>query len=227
MKIINIKKEQILVYVYLVVIIAGVAYSSNNRSVTTFMPLSQKVILIDAGHGGWDPGKVGDGNILEKDLNLAISDKLRAYLEQGGSYVLMTRGEDAALNSKKNADLRERAELANNLEADVLISIHQNSFPQQEVKGAQVFYYNESEESLKLASSIQKEIKNFVLPNNKFIEKANTNYYLLKHTDIPSVIVECGFLSNVEELQSLTQEDYQEKIAWAIYIGIMNYFNES
>lgn len=225
MKFISVKKEKILVYLYVVVIFFGLMYAYSNKTISTFMPLSKKVILVDAGHGGWDPGKVGEGNILEKDINLAVADKLQRYLEQGGSYVITTREDDSALGDRKNSDLNGRREIANNGKADILVSIHQNSFPQQEVKGAQVFYYNESDESLKLATSIQNEIKNFVLPNNKFSPKANTNYYLLKQTNIPSVIVECGFLSNTEELANLAEEEYQEKIAWAIYMGITKFLN--
>lgn len=228
MKVISIKKERILIVIYLLIILAGVMRSFNGEAVATFsMPVNKKVILIDPGHGGWDPGKVGDRDTLEKDINLQISKKLQAYLEQGGSYVMMTRAEDEALSSTKTWDMNLRKALANSSKADLFISIHQNSFPQSSVKGAQVFYYNESNRSKELAQYIQKELRDFVDSSNKFEAKSNTNYYVLKQTVMPAVIVECGFLTNPSQKANLENDNYQEKIAWAIYMGIVRYFENS
>jgi N-acetylmuramoyl-L-alanine amidase len=190
------------------------------------MPVSKKVVLIDSGHGGFDPGKVGIGHNLEKDINLQIAKKLQAYLEQGGSTVLMTRVNDEALASKKAEDMRERIAIANNYKSDILVSIHQNSYPSENVQGAQVFYFDNQENSKKLALYVQEEIKAFVDPENRREAKSNSNYYMLKKSKTPAIIVECGFLSNPSDTNKLTDDEYQEKIAWAIYKGIIKYFNE-
>lgn len=202
----------------------------SNRTVSTFaLPTAKRVIVIDPGHGGFDPGRVGTHGAHEKDLNLSIALKLQAYLEQSGAYVVITRNTDEGLNEKgdpkpKRSDMRRRKELINQSEGDILISIHQNSFPESKYKGAQVFYHGHSEEGKRLAESIQKQLKEFVDPTNKREAKANTDYYVLKTTEIPAVIVECGFLSNPEEEANLNNETYQEKVAWAIYVGIVEYF---
>ena len=227
MKVFSVKKEQLLILLYSVVILAGVYTIYNNRAIATFsMPVSKKVILVDAGHGGWDPGKVGAEDTLEKDINLQIAKKLQVYLEQGGSYVLMTRVEDEALGDKKNSDMKGRKEIANNSNADMLISIHQNSYSVENVIGAQVFYYEGSEESKTLAESIQGEISEFTKQKKNREAKSNESYFVLKQTNIPAVIVECGFLSNPEERAMLSDDEYQEKMAWAIYKGIIKYYSD-
>jgi len=188
------------------------------------MPLTRKVIVIDAGHGGWDPGMVS-GNIDEKDVNLSIAKKLQTFLEQGGATVIITRLDDSDLSNNKSGDMVVRRTIANSSHADIFVSIHQNSFSNTSVKGAQAFYFNESDNSLKLATCVQARIKEFVDPSNKFQAKPNGNYYVLKQTEMPAVLVECGFLTNYAERQKLTNEEYQEKIAWGIYLGIVDYFH--
>lgn len=177
-------------------------------------------------HGGFDPGKVATDGINEKNINLAIASKLSTFLEEGGAVIRNTRVEDSSLSDSKRQDLKSRAEIANNSKADIFISIHQNSFPKSNVKGAQVFYYKGSEEGKRLASFIQNRLKEVVDINNSRIAKANDSYYVLKQIKIPSVIVECGFLSNSVEHNKLISSEYQEKLAWAIYMGILDYFNE-
>ncbi len=180
--------------------------------------------LIDAGHGGFDPGKVGDGDVYEKDINLAIAKKLQSYFEQSGATVIMTRTDDNALAGTKNDDMRARKETVNNAKADILISIHQNSYETSEVRGAQVFYYS-SEESEALATNIQDEFNREINASNTKNQSENDSYYLLKETNVPAVIVESGFLSNPEEAKLLSTDEYQDKIAWSIYVGTINYFN--
>lgn len=223
--IITIRRERIISLFLIIVIIFSAYITYNEKAVTTFsLPIAKRVIVIDPGHGGFDPGKVGISGENEKDINLKISEKLQEYLEQSGSYVLVTRAEDKAAASTKNEDMKQRRILSNTSEADIMISIHQNSFPQMGVKGAQAFYHNSSKEGKYLAECIQQAIKEVADPTNKRVAKANTDYYVLRTTEIPAVIVECGFLSNKEEEQKLNTEEYQEKIAWAIYVGIINYF---
>ncbi|MDR1539999.1 MAG: N-acetylmuramoyl-L-alanine amidase [Clostridiales bacterium] len=229
MKVISITKENILIVIYMLAIATGLALTMRLQTVPTSsfaMPLSKKIILIDAGHGGYDPGKVS-GKSNEKDINLEIAKKLQAYLEQSDAIVFMTRIDDSELATTKKSDMYSRKLTANTSKADIFVSIHQNSFPNSSVHGAQVFYFNSSDNSKKLAESIQKEVKEFVDYTNKFEAKENSNYYVLKQTTMPAVIVECGFLTNYSEKQKLLDPDYQDRLAWAIYMGILDYFNAS
>jgi N-acetylmuramoyl-L-alanine amidase len=226
MKIISVTKEKILIAVYIVVIIIGLATTLRNETVLTAsfsMPLSKKVILIDPGHGGADPGKVS-GSTDEKDINLQIAMILQAYLETADATVFMTRIDDDDIGQTKKSDMYARKLTANTSQADIFVSIHQNSYPSSSVQGAQVFYFNRSDNSKKLAECIQKQIKSFADYYNKFQAKENSNYYVLKQTTMPAVIVECGFLSNPGEKWKLQDPDYQDRIAWAIYMGIVDYF---
>lgn len=223
----KITKSKVLTALYVGIILVGVGktYYDENIAVSV-MPVDKKCIVIDAGHGGFDPGKVAADGINEKNINLAIASKLSTFLEEGGAVIRNTRVEDSSLSDSKRQDLKSRAEIANNSKADIFISIHQNSFPKSNVKGAQVFYYKGSEEGKRLASFIQNRLKEVVDINNGRIAKANDSYYVLKQIKIPSVIVECGFLSNSVEHNKLISSEYQEKLAWAIYMGILDYFNE-
>ena len=181
-------------------------------------------IVLDAGHGGWDPGKTGTEGKNEKDLNLAVAEKLAEYLEIGGAEVILTRTSDEALGEGKRTDMAERKRIANESDADILVSIHQNAFPSAKVKGAQVFYHNSSGNGKLLAESVQESLRSRVDGSNHRQAKENDSYYILRTTEIPAVIVECGFLSNHEEEKLLNDEGYQEKLAWAIYCGILDYF---
>lgn len=191
----------------------------------------QSCVVIDAGHGGDDPGKIGINDALEKEINLKIAFLVKGYLEQNDVKVIMTRETDAGLydsgaSNKKVQDMKRRLAIIEEAKPSVTVSIHQNSYPEEYVHGAQVFYYNTSKEGKKLAESIQTQFVKQVDPENKRKIKANDSYYLLKKTATPIVIVECGFLSNREEAEKLCQEDYQEKTAWAIYMGIIRYLND-
>jgi N-acetylmuramoyl-L-alanine amidase len=190
------------------------------------MPLDKRIIVVDAGHGGWDPGMVS-GKVDEKDINLKIAQKLQTYLELGGATVIITRLDDSDLSKSKSGDMAVRRLIANTSKADIFISIHQNAFGSSGVQGAQVFYFNESDNSKKLAHNIQHQIKEFANPNNRFKARANSNYFVLKQTEMPAVLVECGFLTNPGEKSRLLTEKYQEKIAWSIYLGIVDYFHDS
>lgn len=187
-------------------------------------------IVIDAGHGGKDPGKVGINGALEKDINLQIALKLKQFLEEEDVEVVLTREEDAGLydenaSNKKVQDMKRRVELIEDAAPLLTISIHQNSYHEENVHGAQVFYYTGSEKGKELAEIIQQALLNGADFDNKRSAKANDSYYLLKKTSTPIVIVECGFLSNSEEAQKLAADYYQEKLAWAIHMGILQYIN--
>lgn len=188
-------------------------------------------VVIDAGHGGTDPGKVGINGALEKDINLEIVQKLQEFLEQQDIEVVLTRDSDAGLydenaSNKKVQDMKRRVELIEASNPALVVSIHQNSYHEEYVHGAQTFYYESSEHGKRLAEKIQQVLLNEVDKNNTRVAKANDSYYLLKKTSYPIVIVECGFLSNSEEAEKLASDYYQEKLAWAIHLGVLQYINE-
>ena len=197
-----------------------------NRVENVMFPLMQAKIVLDAGHGGWDPGKTGTGGVNEKELNLLVAEKLAEYLEQGGAEVILTRESDDALGEGKRTDMAERRRIANESGADILVSIHQNAFPSAKVRGAQVFYHNSSGNGKVLAECVQENLQHRVDGSNNRQAKENKDYYILRTTEIPAVIVECGFLSNAEEEKLLNDATYQEKLAWAIYCGILDYFEK-
>lgn len=183
-------------------------------------------IVIDAGHGGEDPGKVGINNALEKDINLAISLKLKTLLENKGFTVYLTRKDDSAPDSKKE-DMTSRMDYIKEIMPDFIVSIHQNSFTDESVNGPQVFFYSESADGKSFAQVMQSEINNYIKPFKPRATQANNNYYLLKNSPAPIVIVECGFLSNPTEAGLLITDSYQQKIARAIYFGIVAYSKSS
>lgn len=193
---------------------------------------SEHVVVIDPGHGGIDPGKVGVSGSLEKNINLDIALKVKAKLEKKGITVVMTRTSDQGLygeldSNKKTADMRKRIEIIEQSKACIGVSIHQNSFPDQSVKGSQVFYYTNSTEGSQLAKLIQNALKIVLKDDNHRQEKANQDYYMLRKSPCPMVIVECGFLSNPTEEALLSEEDYQSKIAKGICKGIMDYLKST
>lgn len=185
-------------------------------------------VLIDSGHGGIDPGKVGVNGAYEKDINLSIALLLMDILEDRDCEVIMTRKTDTGLYSesdtnKKTADLKKRVELMNSEKPDVIVSIHQNSFTQESSKGAQVFYLSSSDEGKKFAEIMQQQLAAGLDETNKRVAKPNSDYYILKNSTPVAVIVECGFLSNPQEASMLITKDYQEKVAEAVANGIINY----
>lgn len=189
-------------------------------------------IVIDAGHGGIDPGKVGINDALEKDINLALALKLRDKFSQDSIRIILTRDSDTGLYSegstnKKAEDMQTRCKIISDASPIFTVSLHQNSYPSPEVCGAQVFYFGQSQDGKKLADMIQDSLISNVDPDNHRVAKANESYYLLKKTPTPTVIVECGFLSNPTEADLLLTDDYQNQLIDAIYNGIQNYLSES
>jgi len=205
---------------------AGLAASGTSVHIGKEKP----VVVLDSGHGGNDPGKVGVDGSLEKDINLAVTLKLKEYLEQSDVEVVLTREEDRGLynesdHSKKMADMKNRCRLIEDASPDIVVSIHQNSYHQEPVSGGQVFYYKGSEKGKRLAELIQKRFDYVLGKENRRLAKANDNYYLLLHVKCPIVIVECGFLSNWKEAAMLNSAEYQDRLAWTIHMGVMEYLN--
>lgn len=197
------------------------------------LPLSGKIIVLDAGHGGPDGGAVGGKDIVEKDITLEITKKVRDYLQEQGALVILTRDGDydlAGENTKgysrrKVEDLKNRVQIVNDSETDFFASIHLNALPKGNSRGAQTFYYRSSGGNERAAKFIQAELRTS-LENTNRSAKTISHVYLLKHAKPPGVLIEAGFLSNVNERYLLNSEKYQQKVAAAIYRGILRYFTE-
>lgn len=196
--------------------------------------LDNKKIVIDAGHGGIDGGSVSDSGISEKDLNLKIAKKLKNIFEENGYTVFMTREEDkwlsektsGSVRSQKNSDLKKRAEIANESDAGLFISIHINKYESPNIFGAQTFYSENDEEGKIYAESIMESLR-MLNSRNKRLAKTHPNKNLVfQNLKIPGVLVECGFISNPEELELLKTEEYQKKLAESIYNGVKNVTNK-
>lgn len=214
------------------VILLGIIYGSYtvSKTIVTEPAENENVrtetarVILDAGHGGRDPGKVGVNEVLEKDINLAIVLKIQKLLEEEGITVMLTRTEDTRLDENgqeysKMADMESRVQMINEVRPEMVVSIHQNSYGSEEIKGAQVFYYTDSEESQQMAEIMQESLRTIDPTNDRQI-KADSTYYMLKKTEVPTLIVECGFLTNWEEAEKLADEVYQEEMAKAIVDGI-------
>lgn len=203
----------------------GVVTFYENGKKTDSYQTNIGTIVIDAGHGGVDPGKVSGSGTEEKDINLSIALKLKPMLEADGYHVVLTRENDEAIctgSYSKVEDLENRVDIISDSEAAFVISIHQNSYTDSSVHGAQVFYCKESEEGKNIAEFIQNSLLD-VDPDNKRLPKADGSYYLFVHTECPIVIVECGFLSNPEEEKLLLSDEYQNLMAAAIRNGVHQY----
>ena len=184
---------------------------------------NQTVIVIDVGHGGSDPGKVGIDGVKEKDVNLAIAGYLRDYLLAQDYTVYMTRDtdrdlSDSSVSNKKRSDLNHRIQFTTDKNASCMISIHQNSYPDTIQHGAQTFYYQGRNEDKTFAQLVQESLLAFDPTNTRQI-KSTESYYILKNTSIPSILIECGFLSNPDETARLTDPNYQKELAYAIAVG--------
>lgn len=190
----------------------------------------RETIVLDAGHGGEDGGAVAN-DIIEKDINLSITNKLADLFGNAGFNVVMTRSRDEMLNpegetlrERKVSDMKNRLALYNSDENNTVISIHQNKFPQEKYYGAQVFYSANNPDSAILAESVRNNITALTQPDNTRECKAATkDIYLLSNSTVPSIIVECGFISNYNEAQLLKSDDYQMKLAFSIFTGYLNY----
>ena len=216
-----------------VLVIAGIRVSGSAQFavMTKKADRAEYTVCIDSGHGGNDPGKIGVAGTKEKEVNLAIALKLKKQLEKQNIRVIMTRTDDrnladANVKNEKTSDMKNRVAKMDSEQPDAVVSIHQNSYTDSSAKGAQVFYYEGSEEGKELAELLQKSLIENADPENHRMAKANTSYYILKNTSAPTVIVECGFLSNPEEESLLISAAYQEKLVDALQKGICAYLGE-
>ena len=190
-------------------------------------------VIIDAGHGGFDGGASANDGTIEKDINLSISKKLYKLLRLSGYNVTMTRDTDTgtedddtqSIHMRKKSDLFNRLQIMKDNPDAVFVSIHLNKFTTSAASGAQVFYTKNYNEAYILAQSVQQSITSLIQPENTRVVKQGTDStYLLKNAATPAIIVECGFLSNKQDLEKLKSDDYQSQMAFAICAGIMEFY---
>ena len=207
----------------------------NKSKPTVTLPVTNKVIVIDAGHGVPDEGAQSSNGISEAETNLNIALKLQNLLEQSGATVILTRSDENAiyeidsqtLKEKKISDLKNRVKIGNESSADIFVSIHLNKIPQQQYFGWQTFFRTGDENSIKLAKLIQNNLNESIETENNRVAMKLDTVYIMKKVEIPITIVECGFLSNPEEEKRLLDDSYQNRLAWGIYSGVMDYFKEN
>ena len=206
-----------------------------NNIETVALPVSNKVVVIDAGHGYPDDGAQSSNGTTENKINLKITLKLQNLLEKSGCTVILTRSDEngiydldkTTLKEKKVSDIKNRVKIGNSVSADIFVSIHLNKIPQGQYWGWQTFYKKNSENSEALAKCIQENLNKAISEENKRQSLTISNKYIVDHVEIPISIVECGFLSNKDEEEKLQTDEYQDKLAWGIYTGIIDYFNNT
>ena len=228
-------RKKIIIIFFAIIFLLFIFYCFFNRKIipTSSLPISNHIIILDAGHGYPDGGAVADDGTLESNINLDVVLKIQKLLESSGCIVLLTRSDENgiydtdsdSIRSKKVSDMNNRVKIANESNAEMLISIHMNKLPQKQYSGWQTFYKNDDETSKKIANQIQNSLNTYMGKENKRQIKSISGIYLTKNVEIPLVLVECGFISNETEKTLLKDEKYQEKLAWSIYIGLMDYFN--
>ena len=218
--------------VFVFILTTGNAEEQNKYISTVSLPASGKTIVIDAGHGVPDEGAQSSNGTTEAETNLKIALKLQNLLEQSGCTVILTRSDENAiydidsktLKQKKISDIKNRVKIGNESSADIFVSIHLNKIPQSQYDGWQTFYKEGSEDGARLAKTIQENLNKTIQKENNRIAKTIDKIYIIKHVEIPTTIVECGFLSNPDEEKLLLEDEYQNQLAWGIYNGIIDYF---
>lgn len=215
--------------------IIGIVNKNNKSLQVNSTPITNKTIVIDAGHGKPDEGAIGFNSTSEQAINLSIALKLQKLIEQSGAKVLLTRSDEngiystdsKSIRNKKISDTKNRVKIGNENDCDVFVSIHLNKFPSSSsYSGWQTFYQKNNDKSKRIAELIQENLNKNIDVKNDRSSLPITAIYIMDNLKIPAVIVECGFLSNPEETNRLKEDDYQNKLAWGIYIGLQNYFLE-
>lgn len=227
--------EKKVILMGLLVLLLGIIIISNFNLVTeVFNTKYLSVVVIDPGHGGIDGGAVSSNGVKESDINLEISFKLKKIFEENGWKVIMTRQKDIGLyansgsiRSKKIQDLINRKKIIDKANPDYVFIVHLNSFPQSSCYGAQTFYPSHSKESKLVATHVQKALVEGINNGNHRKEKPKNDILLLKNVKVPTVLVECGFLSNSNEAQMLQNDEYQNKLVQCIYKGLLDYCVET
>lgn len=228
------KKTIYFLFTFLALLVSSVLISffttENAYTTSVHNEKIKPVVIIDPGHGGEDGGADAN-NIVEKDINLKISKKLRDFFVSNGFDVIMTRDTDIALINSDNStfvkkdDLQKRVDIFNSSDKNIVISIHQNKFTQPQYSGTQVFYSPNNEQSKLLAEKIRASVTSLIQKDNtRQIKKAGSEIFVLNNAFTPAILVECGFLSNYEEAMMLNTDAYQSKLAYCIYLGFLEYY---
>jgi N-acetylmuramoyl-L-alanine amidase len=215
-----------------------VAITANSRS--TSVPViaganGRPVVVIDAGHGGADPGCVGVGGELEKDINLAIALNLRDLLEFSGFAVVLTRDTDVSihdegvegLRKQKLSDMENRKKIITNHPDSIFVSIHQNQFTEPQYFGAQMFFSTVNRDNFKFAQIMQEKFRELHPENDREVKLIDGELHLFKNTTQPALLIECGFLSNTDDAARLSDSEYQKKVAFTIYRGIIEFLMQN
>lgn len=215
---------------FLAFVLAAVFFGGQIDYISAEYDENMPCVVIDAGHGGIDPGKISAEGVQEKEINLQIANKLKSELESQGIRVVMTRESDEGLyreetEGKKTEDMKNRCKIIEETAPVCTVSIHQNSFPDTSVYGSQVFYYHTSDDGRQLAGILQKQLNQDLGIAKPREEKENSTYYILKRSTSVTVLVECGFLSNPQEARQLASEDYQQRVAESICSGLLTWIN--
>ena len=230
-----ISKKRIL-FIATIIMVSAISFVWLNKKGDTVeivsLPVTSKTIVLDAGHGYPDEGAESASGVTEASINLVITKKVQTLLEQSGCNVVLTRSDENGIydlgsntiREKKVSDIKNRVKIGNESSADAFVSIHLNKIPQSQYYGWQAFFKPNNEQSEILAKSLQEELNASIQKENKREALKITGKYIIEHVEIPIAIVECGFLSNPEEANLLQQDEYQNRIAWGIYNGIMDYF---
>ena len=215
-------------------IVAGILKlkDENESIMTNSTAVTSHVIVIDAGHGKPDEGAVGLYGTTEEAINLKIALKLQALIEQSGGIVYLTRSDENGIYSAdsntikqmKVSDIKNRVAIGNQEDVDIFVSIHLNKYPESIYSGWQTFYQSDNEESLKLATCIQEGLNNSISTPNNRVPLPLKGIYIMDNVENTTVTVECGFLSNEDEAKKLQEDEYQDKLAWGIFIGIQDFF---
>lgn len=224
----------IFVIILIITIIVSTKSESSNYIETVSLSVSGKVVVVDAGHGTPDEGAESEDGTTEAEINLKIALKLQNLLEQSGCTVILTRSDEdgiydidsKTLKEKKVSDIKNRVKIGNESSADIFVSIHLNKIDEQQYDGWQTFYNENSSQGEKLATLIQENLNESIPKDNDRVALTIDNIYIIDNVEIPTTIVECGFLSNPEEKESLLDDTYQNRLAWGIYNGIVDYFYE-
>lgn len=232
------KKSIIAIITAFLIILSAMLYltfmANFSAAEASSMPITQKTVIVDAGHGGDDGGAIGIDGTVEKDINLDIALKLEKILKFYGFNVIMTRTQDVmtcddgldSLRKRKISDIHNRFELMRKNPDAIFISVHQNKFEDSSQHGTQVFYSGNDERSKELAEAIQTSVTlTLQQKNDRVVKKSGSGIYLLYHTKIPAVLVECGFISNSDEVKKLKDEGYRMKLAILIADGLLKYLS--
>lgn len=232
------KKSIIAIITAFLIILSAMLYltfmANFSAAEASSMPITQKTVIVDAGHGGDDGGAIGIDGTVEKDINLDIALKLEKILKFYGFNVIMTRTQDVmtcddgidSLRKRKISDIHNRFELMRKNPDAIFISVHQNKFEDSSQHGTQVFYSGNDERSKELAEAIQTSVTlTLHRKNDRVVKKSGSGIYLLYHAKIPAVLVECGFISNSDELKKLKDESYRMKLAILIADGLLKYLS--